>query len=57
MKRAMLIPWLTAIALLVVFVVGMTAIDKYDERTCIQSRGKSLWVDGGRSDCNGFLPW
>lgn len=53
----MLIPWLTAIALLVVFVVGMTAIDKYDERTCIQSRGKSLWVDGGRSDCNGFLPW
>lgn len=40
------------LASLVVLVLGLSAIDKYDERTC-----KQTTADYRRSSCDGFLPW
>jgi hypothetical protein len=66
-------PWLLALLLSAVAlsVVGLTAVDKYDERTCAEDRRLvgaadpiiSLELDrlegmGFRyRECSGFLPW
>jgi len=68
LKKATLV--LVLAALLMVLVVAMTAIDKYDERTCVQGpyvsapreSSQSLRRGGGgiyqvAPRCPGFLPW
>jgi hypothetical protein len=61
--------WLALIiGSLVVLVVSMTALDKYDERTCIMGEVQVNMVLPGSDEqpvfkhpspasCDGFLPW
>ncbi len=55
--------WVAVLAIIVFGVVGMTALDKYDERSCRQdARIVGRESDSGVSlpvfeTCDGFLPW
>lgn len=47
-----------AVCSLVVFAaLGLTALDKYDERTCVERKSASKSLYRARDACDGFLPW
>jgi hypothetical protein len=41
------------LAIACAILVAVTAVDKYDERTCTEGRG----VQETYGHCDGFLPW